>query len=66
MAGSSSEQPNGEASSSKNGVPSSSENLDHNMDDDTGGVSSTNSNEDDKDVNGEVYFFSINYRIICF
>ncbi|XP_072943734.1 protein phosphatase 1G isoform X2 [Epargyreus clarus] len=49
-AGSSSEQDGVEASSSKNGL----ENVEKNVEDDTGGVSSTNSNEEDKDVNGEV------------
>lgn len=52
-AGSSSEQPNDEASSSKNGLTSSKEEGD-NADEDTGGVSSTNCNEGDKDLNGEV------------
>ncbi|KAJ8725715.1 hypothetical protein PYW08_003898 [Mythimna loreyi] len=53
-AGSSSEPPTAEASSSKNGLSSSKEATeDSNADEDTGGVSSTN-NEEDKDVNGEV------------
>ncbi|XP_026744646.1 probable protein phosphatase 2C 11 isoform X1 [Trichoplusia ni] len=53
-AGSSSEQPSGEASSSKNGMSSTQEPAEASTaDEDTGGVSSTN-NEEDKDVNGEV------------
>uniref|UniRef100_A0A2A4JWY8 protein-serine/threonine phosphatase n=1 Tax=Heliothis virescens TaxID=7102 RepID=A0A2A4JWY8_HELVI len=53
-AGSSSEQPAVEASSSKNGLSSTKEVAEgSNADEDTGGVSSTN-NEEDKDVNGEV------------
>ncbi|XP_075969706.1 protein phosphatase 1G isoform X2 [Anticarsia gemmatalis] len=51
-AGSSSEQPAAEASSTKNGLSSTEEG--NNADEDTGGVSSTNSNEEDKDLNGEV------------
>ncbi|XP_059057041.1 uncharacterized protein LOC131850720 isoform X2 [Achroia grisella] len=51
-AGSSSEQPGAAASSSKNGE--SSEKEEDNPEEDTGGVSSTNSNEEDKDLNGEV------------
>lgn len=52
-AGSSNESPSGEASSSKNGL-SSNENDANKVEEDTGGVSSTNSNEEDKDLNGEV------------
>ncbi|KAG6442695.1 hypothetical protein O3G_MSEX002471 [Manduca sexta] len=53
VAGSSSEQASGEASSSKNGLSSNTD-PETNADEDTGGVSSTNSNEEDKDLNGEV------------
>ncbi|CAB3242376.1 unnamed protein product [Arctia plantaginis] len=52
-AGSSSEQATDEASSSKNGLPTSKEEG-KNAEEDTGGVSSTNSNEEGKDLNGEV------------
>ncbi|KAJ0180603.1 hypothetical protein K1T71_004007 [Dendrolimus kikuchii] len=52
-AGSSNETPTGEASSTKNGLESNENEIDK-VDEDTGGVSSTNSNEGDKDVNGEV------------
>lgn len=51
-AGSSSEQSADAASSSKNGQ--STEKEEGNPEEDTGGVSSTNSNEEDKDLNGEV------------
>lgn len=55
-AGTSSGLPSLEASSSKNGLSSTNEAAEgSNADEDTGGVSSTNSNED-KDVNGEVSF----------
>ncbi|XP_050680774.1 uncharacterized protein LOC126976470 isoform X2 [Leptidea sinapis] len=50
LPGSSTEQPVNEASSSSNGT----ENSTLNTVDDTGGVSSTNTNGDDKDRNGEV------------
>ncbi|CAH0720963.1 unnamed protein product, partial [Brenthis ino] len=52
VAGSSSEQATEEATSSKNGLPDEEESK--KADDDTGGVSSTNSNDEDKEVNGEV------------
>ncbi|XP_028037886.1 probable protein phosphatase 2C 11 [Bombyx mandarina] len=52
-AGSSSEQSNQGASSSKNGLIAQ-EDIKMNTEDDTGGVSSTSSNEKDKETNGEV------------
>ncbi|KAL0842185.1 hypothetical protein ABMA28_014348 [Loxostege sticticalis] len=52
-AGSSSEQPGEGASSSKNGATAM-DTTPGKPDEDSGGVSSTNSNEEDKDLNGEV------------
>lgn len=63
-AGSSSEQTADEASSSNNGLPASHEET-KNAEEVTEGVSSTNSNEEDKDLNGEVslYFFLLSNNL---
>lgn len=59
VAGSSSEQVENKATSSKNGLSSTEE---ENKTEEDSGVSSTNLNEEDKEVNGEVIAYIINFQ----